>query len=213
MFSILLGILPALLCITLHELSHGFVAYRLGDDTAMQAGRLSFNPLRHIDPIGMLMMLVFRVGWAKPVPVNMYRFKNPKAGMAVTAAAGPISNLIIAAFFLFFYGLLFIPFSKSGLGSYLLVMIELTAYMSIGLAVFNVIPVPPLDGSKIVFSLMSDSAYFKLMHYERYVSIVVFALFATGILSKPVSNVVEYLCDLFFIMAEYGFELSLKLFM
>ena len=104
LLSILLGVIPSLICITLHELSHGYVAYRLGDDTAKQAGRLTLNPLKHLDPVGLLMMLVFRVGWAKPVPVNMYRFKNPKRGMAVTALAGPVSNILITLVFLLLYG-------------------------------------------------------------------------------------------------------------
>ena len=99
--SILLSMVPSLLCITFHELSHGFVAYKLGDDTAKRAGRLTLNPIRHIDPMGLLMMAVFHFGWAKPVPINMYRFKDPKKGMAITALAGPVSNLILAFVFVF----------------------------------------------------------------------------------------------------------------
>lgn len=98
--NLLLSVVPALICITLHELAHGYVAYRLGDDTAKRAGRLTLNPLRHIDIMGLLMMIVFKFGWAKPVPVNMWKFKNPKKGMAITAAAGPIANLLIALVFL-----------------------------------------------------------------------------------------------------------------
>ena len=104
LLNILLGVIPSLICITLHELSHGFVAYRLGDDTAQRAGRLTLNPLKHLDPMGLLMMLVFHFGWAKPVPVNMMRFKNPKKGMAVTALAGPGCNFLITVVFLFLYG-------------------------------------------------------------------------------------------------------------
>ena len=92
--QIVVNILPSLLCITLHELSHGYVAYRLGDTTAKDAGRLTLNPIKHIDVMGLLMMVVFRFGWAKPVPVDMRNFKNPKAGMALTALAGPVSNLL-----------------------------------------------------------------------------------------------------------------------
>ena len=98
--------MPSLLCITLHELSHGLVAYRLGDPTAKNAGRLTLNPLKHLDPIGLLMMMTVHVGWAKPVPVNMFRFKNPKRGMAITALAGPVSNVLIAIVFLALYGVL-----------------------------------------------------------------------------------------------------------
>ena len=103
------NIIPSLLCITLHELSHGFVAYKLGDDTAKRAGRLTLNPIRHIDLFGLLMMIVFRFGWAKPVPVDMRKFKNPKRGMALTALAGPVCNIILCCFFLFVYGLIFYP--------------------------------------------------------------------------------------------------------
>ena len=111
---------PALICITLHELSHGLAAYSLGDDTAKRAGRLSLNPLRHLDPMGMLMMVVFRFGWAKPVPVNMYRFKDPKRGMAITALAGPVSNILISLVFLFLYGALYLPLRGKAAGEYLL---------------------------------------------------------------------------------------------
>ena len=95
LLQLALRVVPALLCITLHELSHGAVAYMLGDTTARDAGRLTLNPIRHIDPMGLLMMVIFRVGWAKPVPVNMFRFRDPKRGMAVTALAGPVSHLLI----------------------------------------------------------------------------------------------------------------------
>ena len=185
--------IPALICITLHELSHGFVAYMLGDDTAKRAGRLSLNPLRHLDPMGMLMMVVFRFGWAKPVPVNMYRFKDPKRGMAVTAIAGPISNVLISLVFLFLYGALYLPLQGSGFGVYVLEMLQITAYLSLSFAVFNFLPIPPLDGSKVLFSALSDEAYRKLMRYERYGSIALLILVSTGILGRPLSTAVHFL--------------------
>ena len=98
LLGILLGVIPSLVCITLHELAHGLTAWRLGDDTAKNAGRLTLNPLKHLDPIGLLMMLTVRFGWAKPVPVNMFRFRNPKRGMALTALAGPMCNFLITIF-------------------------------------------------------------------------------------------------------------------
>ena len=101
LLNIVLSVVPALLCITFHEVSHGCVAYRLGDPTAKNAGRLTLNPLKHIDMMGLLMMVVFKFGWAKPVPVNMMRFRNPKRGMALTALAGPVSNVLLALVFLF----------------------------------------------------------------------------------------------------------------
>lgn len=190
--GILLGLIPALLCITLHELSHGFVAYKLGDDTAKRMGRLTLNPIKHLDPIGLLMMLVFHVGWAKPVPVNMYKFKNPKKGMALTALAGPVSNILIAIIFLLLYGLLYLPLSASTVGSYVLQMVQLTSYLSIGLGIFNLLPIPPLDGSKVLFSAMSDESYYKLMHYERYGAIIMLVLVSTGVLGKPLTAAIDY---------------------
>lgn len=185
--SILISLVPALLCITLHELAHGFVAYKLGDNTAKSRGRLTLNPIKHLDVMGLLMMLIFHVGWAKPVPVNMHNFRNPKRGMALTALAGPLSNLLIAFAFMLLYGLLYIPLGKSLVGAYVLMALELTAELSIGLAVFNLISFPPLDGSKVLFSLMSDEKYYKLMCYERYAALVLFALMYFDVLDRPIA--------------------------
>lgn len=202
--DVLMSIIPALLCITFHELSHGLVAYRLGDDTAKQAGRLTLNPLKHIDIMGLIMMAVFHFGWAKPVPVNMMNFKNPRRGMALTALAGPCSNLILAIFFLFIYGLLF-----RAVPDIVLELIYTTAYLSIALGIFNLIPVPPLDGSKILFSALSDEWYFKLMRYERYGMIIMVVLIATGILGTPLSRAVSYVFGgLFNVIAQAGFDLA-----
>lgn len=210
LLGILKGVIPSLICITLHELSHGLIAYRLGDDTAKIMGRLSLNPIKHLDPMGLLMMIIFHVGWAKPVPVNMYRFKNPKRGMAFTALAGPLSNMLISIVFLFLYGLLYVPLGKTQLGAYFLSMIELTAYISIGLAVFNLLPVPPLDGSKILFSLISDDKYYKLMRYERYGSIAMFLLVATGFLGKPLSILIRSVYSFFIPVAQFGLDIVVK---
>ena len=206
--GILMGIIPSLLCITLHELSHGYVAYRLGDDTAKQAGRLTLNPLHHIDWYGLVMMVLFHFGWAKPVPVNMYRFKNPKRGMAITALAGPVSNVIITAVFLFLYGLLFRPLSSGGTAGRLgLQFILTTAQLSLTLAIFNIIPISPLDGSKVLFSFLSDEAYGKLMRYERYGMIVLMLLVVTGATSGFLSTVTGWAYDKLFIIAEFAFKL------
>lgn len=210
--GILLSVIPSLVCITLHELSHGLVAYKLGDDTAKQAGRLTLNPLKHLDPIGLLMMLVFHVGWAKPVPVNMFRFKNPKRGMALTALAGPVSNIIIALVFLFLYGVVYIPLGFSEVGGYFLSMIQLTAYISLGLAVFNLIPVSPLDGSKVLFSLMRDESYYKLMRYEKYGSVIMMLLVATGALGKPLAAVIDKLYIALNPIAQCGCDMIYYLF-
>ena len=207
LLSILLGVIPSLICITLHELSHGFVAYQLGDDTAKRAGRLTLNPLKHLDPMGLLMMLVFHFGWAKPVPVNMMNFKNPKRGMAVTALAGPGCNLLITIVFLFLYGALMKPLSGSSVGKTVLELLELTAYISLGFCIFNLIPVPPLDGSKILFSALSDSAYWQLMRVERYGSIVLIVLVWTGVLGRPLSRLIQGAYELLFPIAQAAFYL------
>lgn len=209
--SILMGLLPALICITLHELSHGYVAWRLGDDTAKNMGRLTLNPLKHLDVMGVLMMMVFHVGWAKPVPINMYKFKNPKRGMAISSLAGPACNLLISIVFLFLYGVAFATIGPVGIGSYLLQMLELTAYMSLSLCIFNLIPIPPLDGSKILFSLMSDEKYYKLMRYERYGMIIMLLLVATGLLGKPLSAAIGFVYGKLFAVAQFGCDLIIKL--
>lgn len=206
--NILFSVIPALICITLHELSHGAVAYALGDDTAKRAGRLTLNPLAHIDWWGLVMMVLFRFGWAKPVPVNMYRFKNPKKGMAITALAGPVSNIIIAAVFLFLYGALFVKLRTGGtLSNAVLQMIQTTAILSLSLAIFNFLPISPLDGSKVLFSFLSNDAYAKLMRYERYGMIVLMLLVATGATSGFLSTVTGWAFDKLFFIAEFAYDL------
>lgn len=212
LLSILLSVIPSLLCITLHELSHGLVAYKLGDPTAKNAGRLTLNPLKHLDPVGLLMLVAFHVGYAKPVPVNMYRFKNPKRGMAVTALAGPVSNVVIAVVFLFLNGLAAAPLGGSAAGKYLLRMLNLTATISIGYAIFNMLPIPPLDGSKVLLAVLSDEGYLRLMRYERYGSLLLLALVWGGILGRPLSTAIGAVYDLLFPVAQGGYALSQVLF-
>ena len=202
--NILLGVIPALLCITLHELAHGTVAYWLGDTTAKDAGRLTLNPLKHLDLMGLMMMVVFHFGWAKPVPVNMYRFKNPKQGMAVTAVAGPLMNVLIAVVFLFLYGILYKPLHGEG---FLLEMVYLTAYLSLSFAIFNIIPISPLDGSKVLGAVLPARHYETLMRYERYGMILLLALVATGVLGRPLSTVTQAAFNKLFIIAEWGYDL------
>ena len=212
--SILLGLIPSLLCITPHELSHGYAAYRLGDNTAKARGRLTLNPLKHLDVMGLLMLMVFHVGWAKPVPVNMYNFRNPKKGMALTALAGPVSNFLITLVFMFLFGFAysFVTFHYTKAGYYLLQMLQLTAYISLGLGLFNLIPIPPLDGSKVLLSLLSDSNYYKLMHYERYGMILMILLVSTGIIGKPLSAAMDFIYDQLIPLARWGADLSYILF-
>lgn len=211
--DMLFAVIPALICITLHELSHGYVAYRLGDNTAKDAGRLTLNPIKHIDIFGLIMMVVFKFGWAKPVPVNMFNFKNPKRDMAITALAGPLSNIIIGSVFLFVFGIVYIPCmtSTSQLAEAVIETVYVTAYLSFALAVFNIVPVPPLDGSKVLFSLLSDKAYLKLMYFERYGMIALLLLVSTGILGTPLQNATEFLMDKFSFFMQWGYDLYSKL--
>ena len=206
----LINILPAVICVTLHEICHGLAAYALGDTTAKDAGRLSLNPLRHLDMGGLVMMAVFHFGWAKPVPVNMYRFRRPKEGMALTALAGPVCNLLIAVLCLLLYGLLFPPLYESGAGEIVLELLYRTAWLSTALGVFNLLPFPPLDGSKIAFSVIGDRAYAKLMKYERYGQLVLMALLFTGVLSRPLSAMTEAVFSRGFRIAEWGYELAMR---
>ena len=214
LLDIALSVLPALICITLHECAHGWAAYRLGDDTAKRMGRLTLDPLKHIDIIGLAMMVLFRFGWAKPVPVDMRKFKNPKRDMAVTAAAGPLMNVILCLAALFLYGLT-APgaFYRGGALYYLNEGLYLTAYLSLALALFNIIPIPPLDGSKVLYSFISDRAHMQLMRYERYGMIALLALIVLSDLSglDPLSRATGWVFERLFVFADWGFALALRL--
>ena len=199
LLNIVLSVVPSLLCITFHEVSHGYVAYRLGDTTAKDAGRLTLNPLKHIDPMGLLMMVVFKFGWAKPVPVNMMRFRSPKRGMALTALAGPVSNLLLAMLLLLGARITIAHYVDTAFCSGLLNFLAMTAYMSVGLGLFNLIPISPLDGSKVLFAFLPDRAYMTLMRYEKYGMLVLFVLVWLGvgnnILSEGIYRVYELLVN------------------
>ena len=190
-------VVASLLCIMIHEICHGLAALALGDDTAKSQGRLSLNPIRHIDPIGLVMMAVARFGWAKPVAVNPFRFRNPKLGMALTALAGPVSNVILALLALIIRAVLFGMYLTSSEPAieYLILFFEYVAVLSAGLAVFNLFPIPPLDGSKILFAFLPDKAYEVLMRYERYGVILLAVVLISGILDEPLINLRSGLLD------------------
>jgi len=192
---LLMSTAAALVCLTVHELCHGAAAYVLGDRTAKQAGRLTLNPLAHIDLIGFIMMLVAHVGWAKAVPVDIRYFKNPKRDMALTALAGPASNFLISALALLMgRGILsgILPLSEETI-AWIVLFFCYVAVLSTGLGLFNLIPVPPLDGSKILFSLLPDGMYYAYLRYERYLLIVVVALAWFGAFSGPLDAAVGWI--------------------
>ena len=175
----LLRVLGVFLCLTVHETCHGLAAYALGDPTAKRAHRLSLNPLHHIDWFGLAAMLLVGFGWAKPVPVDMSYFKKPRQGMALTALAGPVSNFVLAALAML---LARAVYRQYGVGwDYLFDFLLMTAYMSIGLGLFNLIPISPLDGSKVLFAFLPDAAYETLMRYEKYGMVVLLALVWLGV--------------------------------
>ena len=170
----------------IHEFAHALVADRLGDPTARMKGRLTINPLAHLDWLGCLMIVLVGFGYAKPVPVNMRNFKNPKAGMAAVAFAGPLSNLIMALVFLILrwvFGL----YVSGSFSEILTWFFFYAAYINVSLAVFNLIPIPPLDGSRIATALIPNKYYYKIMQYERYIMIGLFVLLLTGLLGRPLA--------------------------
>ena len=187
-FIFLLSSLFIVFCILpIHELAHAFTAFKLGDRTAKNQGRLTLNPLSHIDPIGGLAILLFGFGWAKPVPINLYNFRNPKRDMAITAAAGPIVNFLLAVVFFFIAKIYVVITGITSTNDYLLIFFGFVIEINILLAIFNLIPIPPLDGSRLLTALLPDRIYHSLMQYEQYSFIILIVLIASGVLTLPLS--------------------------
>ena len=194
----LLRVAAVLICLIIHETCHGVAAFFLGDPTAKRNHRLSLNPLRHIDWIGLAAMVLTGVGWAKPVPVNPNYFKHPKRGMAITALAGPVSNLLLALWLLLGARVMYIHALSTGqINETLFYFFMNTALMSIGLGVFNLIPIPPLDGSKVLAALLPDRQYDWLMRYERFGMLIIMALVCFGALSNVLDSAIGWVFQLF----------------
>lgn len=175
--SLLLTLPVILIALVFHEVAHGFVAWKCGDETAHNLGRLTLNPTKHLDPVGFLTMLLVGFGWAKPVPINTRNFRNPKRGMALTAAAGPAANFVLgvlgAVLFAFFSALYTDIYLTSGEGFllncvyWLAVISQMSALINFIFMAFNLIPIPPFDGSRIAFVFLPPKYYFAIMRYER----------------------------------------------
>ena len=191
--SFLLSVPIIILVLSVHEYAHGLVAKKLGDPTADSLGRLTLNPLKHIDPIGFLMFLLLGIGYAKPVPINSRYFKKPRRDMALVGAAGPLSNLAMALIFTFLTKLFFllVPFlpetapdwSYTAL-SYMHTILRLGIFYNLSFMIFNFIPVPPLDGSRVLSLILPPRLFYKYVRYERQITLIVLLLLLLGPLSR-----------------------------
>jgi Zn-dependent protease len=182
--QLLLTLPIIILSLTVHECAHGYIAKKLGDPTAENLGRLTLNPLKHLDPFGVLFMLLFGFGWARPVPVNARNFKKPRRDMALTAVAGPVSNLLLATVFAILYETAYTVVKKSAeagggtgtLGMTVMLFFSLGLQLNVFLAVYNMLPIPPFDGSRFFYVFLPVKWYFKVMKYERYIMLGLMAV-------------------------------------
>lgn len=191
--------LPVLAAITVHEVSHGYVAYLLGDPTAKNAGRLTLNPLKHLDPLGTLALVLTRmIGWAKPVPVDPRYFADPKRGMMLVSVAGPASNFAMALVFALLYHALIFSWgimggqSSSAVFTPLVLMCQAGVVINLALGIFNLLPIPPLDGSKILAGLLPPDMAHGLLRLERYGFVIILVLALTGMIGKIIFPAIRY---------------------
>ena len=178
----------------MHELAHGAVAYKLGDPTAKNAGRLTMNPLKHLDPFGVIAFIIMRIGWAKPVPVNPRYFRNPRQDMLLVALAGPVSNILlaIASAFLLYLVLLARYSMPAALSVPIGNMLIASVQINVMLAIFNILPIPPLDGSKILMGLLPPKAAYSYAKLEPYGILLVLALFYTGVIGWFIMPLIDF---------------------
>ncbi|MBQ6706844.1 MAG: site-2 protease family protein [Clostridia bacterium] len=188
LFMIAAYAVMVLVMLPIHELAHAFAAHKLGDDTAKWNGRLTLNPMAHLDLQGTLMLVLFGVGYARPVPINPYNFRNPRKGMALSALAGPVSNLLMAVLSVGVFRLCVALIPNAMVLAYLyLILIDVFAWINIRLAVFNLLPIPPLDGSKIFGYFLPDRLVYTMERYSRQISLLLMVLLFVGVLDRPLS--------------------------
>lgn len=212
LISLLVRALVLFTAFPVHESAHALSAHWMGDDTAKNQGRISLNPFRHINLFGALFMLFAGVGAANPVPIDPRNFKKPKAGMALSSLAGPLSNLMLAYLSMIVYRVLFIVYyanfsadfsAQSDVMVILLYIFQYGALLNIGLAVFNLLPIPPLDGSRILTLFLPEEKYFGIMKYEKYIFGILFVLIISGILNKPLAFLQDFAADALFSLTSW----------
>ena len=204
--GLIVSIPGLLLAISLHEFAHGYAAYLMGDPTAKYSGRLSLNPLHHLDLMGALCMLLFRFGWAKPVPIDSRYFKNRRSGIVIVSLAGPFANFILGFLFCLIYYAVMKYFPAGAVIRQFLMQVCLYGiYMNVGLMVFNLIPIPPLDGSKILMEFLPGRIKYRIYQYERYFSLILIIIVYAGVMSPVLGilrsyiiNFYEYIAGLIF---------------
>ena len=190
-----------------HEYAHAFAAKKMGDNTALMAGRLTLNPIAHVDLFGALFLVLFGFGWAKPVPVNSRYFKHPKRDMAITALAGPVSNLLAALVGAVLVVVMEVFAPYNGVTQFIYNVLYYYVVVNISLAVFNLIPLPPLDGSRIVAAFISDRAMYTYYRYQNIFVLVMFLLLFSGAMSGPLSTAQNFFARVIFSLAEAPFRL------
>lgn len=200
-----------LIALTFHELAHGWVSKKLGDPTPEMTGRLTLNPLAHLDPLGAVLMIITGFGWAKPVQINPRYYKDPKKGMALTALAGPVSNFLLSVIAMIVYGVCYVIYVRTGvlagaMGDIAMITMRFVS-LNLCFMIFNFIPIPPLDGSRVLGVFLSNEAYFKLQQYERYSFILIILLSGTGVFDRIIGSGVSFI---FMKMLE-GLELIVRM--
>ena len=211
--QIITKILIIFLVLPIHECAHAWAAHKMGDETAAYSGRLTLNPLAHIDILGALCLLITGFGWGRPVPINPLKFKKQRFGIAITAAAGPLSNLAVSFIAMIIYRIVLSLPGGSGYflssagditgGFVILYILQFFILVNIGLAIFNLIPIPPLDGSKIISYFTSAKLDRWIYEHQLIVNAVFFAVIITGILSKPLNIIGGYVYDLFWFITNF----------